>query len=154
MATTTSKIAAVEDALVAALKLRPGLAGVQVDIGPLGDENAREHIQIGVGVGASVSVQQEWGALGNRQRDESGVIHGEIYVKKPGAGASAIRAARDRAWELLAEVEEQLRDDYRIGGLVYLSGMQASEETRGMDPGNRISILHFSIEYRARLPRS
>lgn len=155
MAVTTSKVADIEDALITQLQAREGLEGVQVDIGPLGDQSARgEYIQLGVGIGGGVSVQQVWGALGNRRRDETGTIRGEIYVERPGAGAAVIRAARDRAWELLAEVEAQLREDPKINNLARVAAMQASEETRGIGPGNRQSVIQFTIEYEATLPRT
>lgn len=160
MATATSRAAAIEDALIEQLQARPGLAGVQVEIGPLGDQEARnEWIQIGTAVaGPGLSSSQEWGALGNRRRDEAGTIHGGIFVQKAGAGPAVIRACRDRAWELLAEVEAQLREDPKITGLANHpphAQLTASEETRGMTPNNaRYSVIEFTIEYSATLPRT
>lgn len=154
MATVTTKAALVEDAFIAQLKARPGLAGVQVEVGPLGnDTDAVEYIQT-TGEPAPLSSSQVWGAIGNRRKDETVSIRGEIFVEKPGAGAAVLREARDRALELLAEVEGQLRDDPHIDGLVVKSALIDWEERRGAEPGNRHSLIVWTVEYEAWLPRT
>jgi hypothetical protein len=154
MPTTTTKAALVEDALIAQLKLRAGLSGVQVEVGPLGDESdASEYIQT-VGEPGALSSTQTWGALGNRRKDEAVTIRGEVFVERPGAGALVIREVRDRALELMEEVETQLRDDPHINGLVVKSALTGWDEQRGVTPGGRTSVISFIIEYEAWLPRT
>jgi hypothetical protein len=151
MATVTTKAGQVEDALVAQLQARVGLAGVQVDIGPLGDSSARgEWIQFGVGESAALSGAQEWGSLGNKRKDERVSITGRVFVASSGTGTNRLRDARDRALELMAEVEEQLRDDPKIDGLVVQAALTSWQHTRYADAG----VIDFTIEYLAWLPRT
>lgn len=155
MATVTTKAALVEDKLIEQLQARVGLAGVQVEVGPLGNDSAAyEYIQT-TGEPAPLSSSQVWGALGNRRKDEAVSIRGEIFVSRPGAGAAVLREARDRALELLAEVEAQLRDDPHIDNLVVKSALTEWEERRGAGvDGSRHSIVVFTVEYEAWLPRT
>lgn len=155
MATITTKAGLVEDKLVEQLQVRIGLAGVQVEVGPLGNDQAfGEWIMFGAGESGALSGAQEWGAIGNRRRDESVTVNGRVYVNKPGAGAYVIREARDRAMELMAEVEEQLRDDPKIDGLVVQSALVDWRESRYADPTGRQSVIDFTIQYMAWLPRT
>ena len=158
MPVTTTKAAQVEDALITALKSRAGLTGVQVEAGPLGvKESEPEYIQT-VGEPATLSGSQEWGSIGAHRKEETCQILCEIYVRKPGAGATVLRAARDRALELMAEIEALLRDEMKnrtkLDGLVTFVQLVSWEERRGATEGNRISIIECTIQYQATLPTS
>ena len=94
-------------------------AKVQVASGYLGDDSDRhETIQL---IGAT-SASQRWGALGNRRREEEYTLAGVVYVLEAGKSEPAIKDVRDRAFELLAEIEDFLRLDPTIGNTVKVAG--------------------------------
>jgi hypothetical protein len=109
----TSRVPDVIDALVAAFKAAPGLAGVKVFDGPPvtgsplkaavfvgydGDPDEQE--------GLAVEFSQEWASIGQRARDEAFTVTCAVLAW---SGATAVRAVRERAFELLAAVEDALR---------------------------------------------
>lgn len=147
---TTSKAAEFEDALIAQLQARPGLAGVQVDIGPLGDDSEAEHIQ-----SVQVDSEEEWGALGNRRKEELIALTLAVQGEAPGAGAEAIREARDRCHTLIAEVAAQLREDYTVNGTVIRAQITRSERRRGFkDRTVRREVWDVTVTANATLPRA
>lgn len=107
MATTTSRIPDVMDALQTGLAARAGLANVTVQSGP-GDLKylGLEYLALGVG---RVSIPQSQRAAGNQFKQEAARIDCEIRSGVVGVGETAIRACRDRAFVILAEVEDFLR---------------------------------------------
>lgn len=104
MATHTSTVPAVLDALKALLDPRAGLAGVTVTTAPSGEPVPMESIQL-----FGTAGDQEWAAIGNRRRRESYTIRGGIFIIKGGAGSAVWDAARERAYALLAELEDAIR---------------------------------------------
>lgn len=152
MSATDSRAVAFEDALVDALQAREDLAGVQVEIGPLGEYTAkRESVQF-----FGCRADEEWAALGNARRDEMLTLRGMLFVDVAGGAINqAVRAASSRAWELRNIVAAQLRYDPKVGGTVYAAGIVRSEERRGLNPdGSRRSTIEFEIQARASLPRA
>lgn len=144
MATVTSSIPDAMDAFVAGMLLRANIisAGVQVASGYLGADSARhESIQL-----TSVpDAAQVWGMLGNRRRDEEYTIDGLVWAMKPGKNEPAIKAARDRAFELLAEIEDFLRLDPTIGGTTKVSELTAYPVDQGANEEGRWCQLDFEI---------
>lgn len=104
MATHTSTVPAVLDALKTLLDARAGLAGVTVTTAPSGEPVPMESIQF-----FGTNGDQAWAALGNRRRRETYTIRGGIFIIKGGAGADVWDAARERAYALLAELEDAIR---------------------------------------------
>ncbi|MGE4338200.1 MAG: hypothetical protein AB7E55_19810 [Pigmentiphaga sp.] len=149
MATTTSTIPAFMDALRSQLLAREGLAGVEVFTGPMGEDTPREAIVL-FGTDAS----QEWGAIGNRRRDESYTVEAATWVKRPGAGEAAIKEARDRAFELIGEVENQLRTDPKANGTILKGAVSGMVLLQGIDMDGRWAQVAFTIACDALLPRS
>lgn len=107
MATTTSRIPDVMDALQTGLAARPVLANVTVQSGPGDMKNlGLEYLVLGVG---RVSIPQSQRAAGNQFKQEAARIECEIRSGVVGVGELAIRACRDRAFVILGEVEDFLR---------------------------------------------
>lgn len=114
----TSRAPAVIDALLALCRAAPGLDGVTVMDGPkVTGDPLKAVVCIGWdadedGDGAAVESSQEWAGLGAKARDETLQVtcaalawHGETTVKP----------VRDRAYALVAAVEQALRADPSLG---------------------------------------
>ena len=144
MATVTSSIPDAMDAFVDGMLLRANIisAKVQVASGYLGgDSAAKESIQL-TDVPAAT---QSWGMLGNRRRDEEYTINGLIWVVKAGKNETVIRSARDRAFALLAEIEDFLRLDPTIGSTTKVSELTAYPFDQGANAEGRWCQIDFSI---------
>lgn len=115
--TTTSRAPAVIDELVTRLRAAAALADVAVHDGPEvtsaplkevvtvgwdGDENNDEAVQS----------QQEWASIGQKAKNETFQIPCAAIAWR---GDTNIRAARVRAYELVAAVEDVLRVDPALG---------------------------------------
>jgi hypothetical protein len=138
----------VKVAIADGLALRPGLAGVQIATAWLGEESARESIQLR---GRDRSTQ-DWASIGRLQREENLTIEGVIWVVKGGKDESVIREARGRAFELYAEIEEFVRVDPSLDDLVKQIETVALDLDEGIHlDGGRYAELSFSIEAMQRL---
>lgn len=142
----TTQIHEVKTALVEAWALLPALSGVQIRSAPSTDalSAAYEWVQL---VGED-DIEQEWAGLGNLARDESLRITGTVFVLKQGDTETQARAARARAVELMAAIEDYFTGstgDPSIGGLVRMAranpiGLMEFSEERG-----RVAMLGFEI---------
>lgn len=142
MATVTSSIPAAMDAFVAGMVARPALDGVQVASGYLGaDSDFKQSIQL---TGAS-RAEQVWGMLGNRRRDEEYSLDGLIWVMVAGKNEAVIKLARDRAFELLAEIEDFLRDDPTLADTTLVSQLGAYPFEQGANAEGRWCQVDFAI---------
>lgn len=145
MATVTSTIPAVMDALVDNLLARPLIVSdmVQVTSGPVGisDTAQGESIQLY----SVTSAEQKWMMLGNRRREEEYVVQGAIEVHRAGKGEDVIREVRSRSFELLAEIEDMLRLDPDIGGLVLSSELTAYPMDQGATKAGRWCEVAFEV---------
>lgn len=141
----TSRLAAVKSALVDLWVLRAGLAGVQIASADLGNANyATESIML---VGQD-DIEQEWVHVGRLSRDERLTLTGAIYVMKPGAGEAVIRAARDRGFELMAEIEKSFVETQAassIGGLVKAARARPFQGHDIITPDGRVYLLGFEV---------
>lgn len=147
MATVTSAVGKLLDALVDALMARPGLVGVQVTSGWVGgDTDARETIQL-----TGARSDQRWGALGNRRREEDISVEGVVFVVSPGKGESAIRAARNRALGLLAEIEDALRTDPTVALAVKAAQLSSVQLDQGATTAGRWCQIDIVIDATADL---
>ena len=147
MTTTTSQLHVVKNAIVDGLAMRAGLAGVQVASAYLGKDTKAESIQIGVGD----ELNQSWSQIGNRERQEDMIIRGIVWVMKPGADEAVIRTTRARAVALMAEIEDFLRVDPSIGGLVKVSEIVPKSCTEHANPDGRMCQVDFDVHTMNRL---
>lgn len=117
MATHTSTVPAVLDALKTLLDARKAtpdspLAGVAetnrrevaITTAPSGESVPFESIQF-----FGTDGDQSWAAIGNRRRRETYTIRGGIFIKRIGAGEAVWDAVRERAYDILAELEDAIR---------------------------------------------
>ncbi|TXS20208.1 hypothetical protein EAO70_09350 [Streptomyces sp. adm13(2018)] len=107
---TTSRVPAAVNALLALLKAAPALAGVRIVDGPPSvNLTERRVLYVGWQRGSdlAVSLEQDFNAAGARTRDETFVIGGYIESRSGDKDAAALH--RDRAFEILAAVEDALR---------------------------------------------
>lgn len=111
MTTKTSTVPALYGALLAGLTARPGLAGVMVTWGWPGRTPEREWLRI-----ADTAFQQETHALGpTRPRKETYDVDMVVSVIRSADGQ---REAVERAFALMAEVEDFLRLDPTVASTV------------------------------------
>lgn len=142
---TTSRLAAVKSALVDLWAQRSGLTGVQIASAELGGSAAAlERIEL---IGDD-TIEQDWVHVGRLSRDERLTLVGSIYVMKPGAGETVIRAARDRAFALMAEIELSFTESQAassIGGLVKAARARPFSGNDIATPDGRVYLLGFEI---------
>lgn len=141
MTTETSAIHAWLCAFADALELRSGLADVLVTTGYVEDTGKRDSIQIA----DQVDGEQTWGLLGNRRRDETFTASGIIWVKRAGKGEDVIRAVRERAFDLLAEIEDELRLRPRVSSTVKLAAITRYSVDQGANTDGRWCQLDFEV---------
>ncbi len=141
---STSTIPAVLDALVAALALRSGLVGVGVWSAPAGDSKYLENIEFG----AEIDIDQSSVTMGGG-RQETYRIDGGIGITKAGAGEDTIKAARDRCFALLAELEAYLNDNPTIGGTCMDADLDTGQMKQGYQTNGRTCSVEFAITVRA-----
>ena len=146
MATQTSAVPAYLAALKAALDARAiplaeGEGTVLVTTAPSGAPVAPETIQF-----FTVPATQGWAALGNRRKREEFTVRGGLYVELSGAGEEVATAARERAYALLAELEDALRLDPGVSFRVRQSHLAGHELDQGIAEGVRWASLSFAIE--------
>jgi len=137
---STSTIPAVLDALVDALKAVPGLSGVGVFSGPAGDSGVVECIEIG----SEIQITESAAGMGGI-RDERFDVEGSVFAIKPGASEAAIRAARDRAFDLFAEVETYLNDNHTVGGTCATTDISKGTVKQGYFQDGRICSIEFTV---------
>lgn len=99
------------DNLVANLKARPGLDGVQLWSAPI----AEDELELEAIAFIDINSDEESAALGDARREEEYIIEGVIEVNIAGMGDDVAKEARDRAVELMAEIESEIRSDPRQG---------------------------------------
>lgn len=148
----TSMVHRVKCTLADGLSLRAALQGVQVTTAYVGKNTARlETIQL-----LDADGEQEWGALGNRRREERFNLEGVVQVQRPGQGEETSRATRGRAVELFAELEAYLGERPDLGALGPSLVAQVSnwEMREGATPDGRYCVIAFVIAVRCSLRAS
>lgn len=147
MATATSVLPDLLDAIQAGLDARAGLDNVTVLSGPAdADDLGREYIALGLN-DPEISIPQRPGAQTVSYRKESISIPCELRANQPGKGEGSIRAARDRAFALFAEVEDWVRSNKTAG----LSAVDALHITnaranQGADDNGRYVVIKFDLD--------
>ena len=140
-----------------ALKARAGITGLTPKVGiltyyPSVDEPLTDAILIGF----EVSDTNDPAALGQSRYTETVIVDCEIRVVRPGAGTDVAKEARDRAANLLGEIDNELRTTPPQVGDQTIS---AKSENRHMaqypyhsagGSAVRVCLIEFTIEYKAR----
>ncbi|MGN6811855.1 MAG: hypothetical protein ACTHMP_13370, partial [Thermomicrobiales bacterium] len=111
---------------------------------PAGDPLPLEMVEF-VGT-MSPEATQQWGALGNRRKTETYTVHAFIGALVPGAGEDVADQARDRAYAILAEIEDQLRIDPRVNGTVYRSQLASANLLQEIAEEGRAATLLITID--------
>lgn len=145
----TSTIQTFSKALVAALKLRAGLKHVAIHNGPppMSDAQWYENVWLG-----DVKGDQEFTAINRttRPKDETYSIDLVIDVIR---NTKDTESTIDRAFELLAEVENCLREDPRLGlSQILYAGVGGNLELyKRADDIGRQALIFTAIEVKARI---
>lgn len=135
---TTTTIHAVMTALQAQLAALDGLVGVTVASGDLAGDTPREAVLL-----TNVDDwNQEWGALGNLRVRETYTVEGLIGIIRPGAGETAIQAARARATALVGAIQTYLRSSTIHGDAVDGITLQGTVKRAAFAPRRMTDLLH------------
>lgn len=141
----TSTIPATLDSLIAALRIRPGLANVVVHDGtPISDEGT-PYVAIGYAEGEmaeSVSARQEPATLGNLRRSETYDIECQACAWN---GSTDMQSARDAAFAIFAEVEDALREDGTIGGNVIFADIGTYSVRQAQTTSGALVVIDFTV---------
>jgi hypothetical protein len=153
----TSAIPAAIDALLEIVGAAPDLAGVQVIDGPpVGDMSEQDYLSIGWQPDSEEAVQmvQDFNAAGARTRDEDFTI---LCWLDTWTGDSDVKARRDRAFALLAVIEDAIRASGASPTAPTLNGTVLWAHLTGAllkqantDQGTRAGIA-FTVTCRARI---
>ena len=150
MPTTTSGVHAWINALADALALRANLISwnVLITTGFVSDTDRRDAIV----VGDFIQGEQEWSMLGNRRRDERFRVSGAIWVTRAGKGDTVIRAARERAIAILAEIEDELRVSPTVTATVKVAALTRYEVDQGVSSDGRWCEVDWEVSNWKDLP--
>lgn len=153
MAFSTSTVQAFTEALIASLRARAALNGVQVVDGPPGPGAGSDLEFIAVlNTKGQVSVR----ALNRttQPRDEKYTTDVLFYASR---GAKDQKTATERAFILYAELEKLLREDptldatYTGSGIIYSAVVGPIEVRKGNDGQNRTTGILAGVDVHARL---
>lgn len=127
MSVRTSAIPDLKDAVVDGLKARVSVwNGVQVLTEPAGDDAKLEHFWL-TDEESNLTTMTLGGALS--RINETGSVGFELVACVKNAGETGSRAARDRAYLLLADLMQFLAADYTSGGLSYKTHIDSTTGT-------------------------
>jgi hypothetical protein len=150
--TTTRQFDAI-DWLYAALVARPALAsGVQILDAAFDLDRATEPDLL---VLHGTEQTEDFGAIGNRRQEEEFDLTGEILVFRAGGVLhDDLKTCRDRAKAILAELEETVRLDPHMGGLVSWSRISRLAVHQGWNDKGRLVLVPFTVRAHATLPKA
>lgn len=153
----TSRVPAAIDALLAILRAAPGLTDAKIVDGPTATNfTDRKVIYIGWSPNSetAVSLTQAFASAGARTRDEDFTISG--YIESRSGDKNASKLHRDRAFEVLGQVEIALRatDEFpeapTLNSTVQWAHLTAGNLTQQQAEGT-LAGLGFTITCRARI---
>lgn len=151
MATTTSAVQTVLLALRDALRLRAGLADVNVLALPVKAEAlTRDHLVLAT----EITVEQTYPFTSNSTKHETFNFNGAIGVIRPGAGEDTALDLMTGATAILGELEACLREDPRISGTALVSELTEFTHTPAVTDVGRLHQITFTIRVQARLVSS
>lgn len=145
---TTTQFAYI-DALKAKLDAR--LPGAQVTSAPIDPGKATEPDLVMI-VGTTMT--EAFVAHSNRRVDEEYTVSLEFASMRPGADESVMVEVRGAVQGMLAELEDELRSNFTMDGLVLWSRIATVDITQGFGDNGRICVLSVTIAVRARLAAS
>ena len=126
---------------------------IAVYTGPIGPDTANPRMAI---VFVSVEDRLEPAALGPQTQvtqSERYTVDGLAAGISPLKGETGIKAARDACLLLLAELNQQLREDMTVSGTVEWAYLATVHWDQGLDADRgRICVATFGIEVKARIP--
>lgn len=101
-------------------------------------------------VGGTTEGEQSWVAFGPRRRDESYRLQVAVQVLRPGLTQ---REATERAFELLAVVEAELRahPDLGLGPELIVAELAVPRLREGPDPEGYAAVVTAGVGVRARI---
>jgi hypothetical protein len=140
--TTTTQnavITAITDALIALQATT--LAGVTVTSAPLDPSQWPQDVVMILDIPDG---GESWEGLGNHKRLESYSIRMACWAFAPGADETAIRACRDRAYEIHNIVAGYIRQNPHFGG-VTIAKMFGTDYTPGYEAQTRWTRLDWMI---------
>lgn len=148
---STSQIGVVLLTLRDQLIERGGLEGVNVfRFGAKPEDLGREYIVLCV----ALTVVTERPILNVRNRLEKASITGIVSARSSGGstdGDDEAQSAMDRALEIYGELENQIVDDFRVGGTATTLLMQSAEHNYYTDGLSRIYDIKFTLELTTQL---
>lgn len=150
MATTTSQIRSIVGDLYTLVTAQAGLDGVTVfkyAASPRELEPLDEYIVLAT----RISGTQEFPAATKYLKYDTFTLFGEIWLSQPGAGDAIADDAHERAEELLAEIEAVLQSDPSLGRANTEAELTSYTHTYGAGEDDRLHLLAFEIECRARM---
>jgi len=142
----TSTAPAFMNALVTALAARTGLSGVRVNYGPALPDPGRESVNV-----LGLEGNQEWAGLGRLSKDEVYTVEVMVLVIREG---QQTQPAVERAYDLLAELEDQLRENSNsptAGGTVRVAAVNSVNLEVGASDTTRSALLTIGVRVEARI---
>jgi hypothetical protein len=133
---------ALHDALVA----RANLAGVRVNYGPALPDPGRESVNI-----LGLEGEQNWAGLGQLAKEEIYTVQVLILVIREG---QQTQPAVERAYELLEELEDQLRETSTsptMGNTVRVASVETVNLEVGASDQTRSALLTIGVRVQARI---
>jgi hypothetical protein len=142
---SASTIPAAIDGLIAALKTNTQLSSVQVIDGQPTTDLPGDYVLIGFGddSGASVSGTQTPASLGNLRRSEQYTINCEVSAWQ---GSTNMKIVRDRAFQILASVEDVVRSNATFGGAVMFADFGQNIDLNQIQTAQgAVAVIKFTI---------
>ena len=143
---STSTAPAFMSALVTALAARTNLSGVRVNYGPALPDPGRESINV-----LGLDGEQNWAGLGQLAKEEVYTVQVMIFVIREG---QQTQPAVERAYALLAEVENQLRETSTaptMGNTVRVASVSTVNLEVGASDTTRSALLTIGVRVQARI---
>jgi len=130
-AVAASTVPQAKAALLAMLRARPALNEVAVTwAGPTENEDVRDQM---IFFDGPVLRQPEWVVLGADKLDERYTLTLHVETYTPGDDPDV---AEQRCWALIDEIEQAVRDDDTLGGLLIGEGVTFGEQEVAAVPAN------------------
>ena len=139
-----SRVPVVTDWLLANLPAATGLDATQIIDGPPTEAQLRATCII---LG-DTDMEQDWAALGARNRDENSIIKCAIYLIGPGQSQTTVNKA---AFALLALIEAYLRTNITLGSNVIWVGVVPTTIMKQLGDNARVAVLDFNLKFFARI---
>jgi hypothetical protein len=142
----TSRLAAAEDGLLAAINGRAALAAVPVELGDPGAGVRDEHIWIAEEATADQvsDLSSQYDPLGGRE--ETFELNVRVMATRSGNDYEALR---NRSVELVTEVETAVAEDRKLGGAVEDCEVRRIERGSGATEAGRLILTTVVVEARA-----